>query len=265
MSVKLTLSIIQKKNILKVILFLFTGIPFNSVGQWNSGTITYERKMNSEFLMEEMRSLNGIKDEAYQSYISSQPKFKSSIFTLKFKGDSSFYYPSESKQVTPASNDEWFVMCGYNNRVQKNTKKRIAQWEKEVFASKFLISDTLRHIKWKITDETREIAGFECRRANALIMDSIYVVAFYTTDIQSSDGPESIYGLPGMILGAVLPYEHITWFAVNVNTETVDTLIEGANSKQPKSLSNLSYKSKIEELTASWGNIKNLIKKKALF
>jgi GLPGLI family protein len=265
MSVKLALSIIQKKNILKLILFLFICIPFNSVGQWNSGTITYERKINSAFLMEEMRNRNGIKEEAYQNYISSQPKFKSSTFTLRFKGDSSFYYPSESKQVIPVSNDEWFVMCGYNNRIQKNTKKKIAQWEKEVFASKFLISDTLRHIKWKITDETREIAGFECRRANAIIMDSVYVVAFYATDIQSSDGPESFYGLPGMILGAVLPYEHITWFAVNVNTDTLDTFVDGTNSKQPTSLSNLSYKSKIEELTASWGNIKDLIKKKALF
>jgi GLPGLI family protein len=48
------------------------------------------------------------------------------------------------------------------------------------------------------------IAGFNCRRANAMIMDSIYVVAFYTDEILTTGGPESFSGLPGMILGVAL-------------------------------------------------------------
>src|SRR5690606_11726838 len=88
--------------------------------------------------------------------------------------------------------------------------------QKQVFEETFLINDSLRKIKWKITDELRDIAGYQCRRANGLMMDSIYVVAFYTDMIPVSSGPESFSGLPGMILGVALPYENITWFANKV-------------------------------------------------
>ena len=49
-----------------------------------------------------------------------------------------------------------------------------------------------------------------------MIMDSVYVVAFYTDEILAPGGPESFTGLPGMILGLALPHEHITWFATKV-------------------------------------------------
>ncbi len=57
------------------------------------------------------------------------------------------------------------------------------------------MQDSTRKITWKITDEMREIAGFSCRRANAIMLDSIYVVAFYTDQIPVSGGPESFSGL----------------------------------------------------------------------
>jgi GLPGLI family protein len=88
--------------------------------------------------------------------------------------------------------------------------------QKSVFEETFLVKDSVRKIKWKITDETRDIAGYTCRRANGIMMDSIYVVAFYTTEIPLSGGPEQFSGLPGMILGAALPHENITWFATKV-------------------------------------------------
>jgi GLPGLI family protein len=38
----------------------------------------------------------------------------------------------------------------------------------------------MRNYQWRITDETRTIAGFECKKAVTKICDSVYVVAFYT-------------------------------------------------------------------------------------
>ncbi|MGZ3819475.1 MAG: GLPGLI family protein, partial [Mucilaginibacter sp.] len=90
-----------------------------------------------------------------------------------------------------------------------------------LFEEVFLVNDSTRKIKWKITDETREIAGYTCRRANAIMLDSIYVVAFYTTNIPVSGGPESFSGLPGMILGVALPHENVAWFATKVNDMTL--------------------------------------------
>ncbi|RZL63627.1 MAG: GLPGLI family protein, partial [Pedobacter sp.] len=49
----------------------------------------------------------------------------------------------------------------------------------------------------------------------------VYVVAFYTDEIPVSGGPETFSGLPGMILGVALPYEHITWFATSVTAAPV--------------------------------------------
>src|SRR6185437_10397918 len=88
--------------------------------------------------------------------------------------------------------------------------------QKTIFDQPFLVKDSLRKIKWKITDENREIAGYNCRRANGLMMDSIYVVAFYTDKIPVSGGPESFSGLPGMILEVALPHENVIWRATKV-------------------------------------------------
>ena len=71
--------------------------------------------------------------------------------------------------------------------------------------------------QWKLTDERKVIAGFDCIRANAIIYDSIYVVAFFSEQLLPAIGPESFSGLPGMILGVSIPHEHISWFATKIN------------------------------------------------
>ena len=108
-------------------------------------------------------------------------------------------------------------------------------------------------IKWKITDETRVIAGFNCRRANGIMMDSIYIVAFYTDEILTTGGPESFSGLPGMILGVALPHEHITWFATKVEAVPVSeaALIPPAKGKK---VTNAALYETINSRMKDWGN-----------
>jgi GLPGLI family protein len=124
--------------------------------------------------------------------------------------------------------------------------------QKKAFEDVFLVQDTLRRIKWKITDETRPIAGFTCRRANALIMDSIYVVAFYTDEILTSGGPESFSGLPGMILGVALPHEHVTWFATKVEAASVSDTQLTAPVKGKK-VNNAALLQTIKSSLKDWG------------
>ena len=115
----------------------------------------------------------------------------------------------------------FFQSPAQDNTVYSDLEHDKAISVKNVFEQAFLVQDTLRHIKWKITDETRNIVGFNCRRANAIIMDSIYVVAFYTDEIVTTGGPESFTGLPGMILGVSLPHQHVSWFATKVEAIAV--------------------------------------------
>ena len=112
-------------------------------------------------------------------------------------------------------------MADQRNTVYTDLNTGISTNHKIFFDQTYLLKDTVRKINWKITDETREIAGYTCRRANAIILDSIYVVAFYTNEIHVSCGPESFTGLPGMILEVALPHDNVIWKAVKVNDVTL--------------------------------------------
>ena len=144
--------------------------------------------------------------------------FKTAYFDLLFNRNKSLYRPGRE------SNDKdnsWIQPPAQNNTIYSDLDNAKGISQKNIFEELFLVQDSLRKIKWKITAETRNIAGFSCRRANAVIMDSIYVVAFYTDEILTSGGPESFSGLPGMILGVSLPHEHVSWFATKVEATPV--------------------------------------------
>ena len=98
----------------------------------------------------------------------------------------------------------------------QDLREKTVSTQREVFENTYLIKDSLRNLEWRITDETREIAGFECRKAVTKICDSVYVVAFYTDQIAVSSGPENFGGLPGMILGLAVPRLYTTWFATKL-------------------------------------------------
>ena len=52
--------------------------------------------------------------------------------------------------------------------------------QKFVFDNTYLLQDSLMQIDWKLVpNETREIAGFNCRKAVGKIFDSVYVFAFF--------------------------------------------------------------------------------------
>lgn len=106
--------------------------------------------------------------------------------------------------------------------------------QKPVFEETFLVTDSLLPIKWKITNDTRVIAGYECRKAIGILYDTIAVFAFYSDQIMIPGGPEGIQGLPGMILGMGIPRLHTTWFAtrVEVNDVPVSQIIPAKKGKK---------------------------------
>ena len=140
-----------------------------------------------------------------------------------------------------------------NNVIRTDLETGTQTSQKHVYEETYLVKDTTRKIKWKITDETRDIAGYTCRRANALILDSVYVVAFYTDEIAVSGGPESFSGLPGMILGVALPHENITWFATKVNEVPV-TAKNMEDPKKGKPMNNKQLRATIMDALKNWGN-----------
>lgn len=172
------------------------------------GKIEYERRVN-------VFAQIGNDDDQWSEFRKKLSNhFKTSYFDLVFTGDKSLYRPGRESPDREVFN--FWQSPAQDNIIYSDLNNAKAVSEKNVFEQAFLVQDSLRNIRWKITDETRNIAGFACRRANAIIMDSIYVVAFYTDEILTGSGPESFTGLPGMILGVSLPHQHISWFATKV-------------------------------------------------
>ncbi|MFB6453905.1 GLPGLI family protein [Chitinophaga sp. Hz27] len=180
----------------------------------HKGKIQYERKMNMHAYIDELfkdEENSTWKDMSKQRY---PQKFVNTYFNCYFTDTASVYIPEENNnpkgfEQPPGTENIVYNIFASNRTVTK----------KALFETNYLIQDSIRKIDWKITDETRNIAGFECRRANAVIMDSVYVVAFYTEQIIAPGGPESFAGLPGMILGVALPHDHVSWFATKVLVE----------------------------------------------
>ncbi|HXH98946.1 MAG TPA: GLPGLI family protein [Sphingobacteriaceae bacterium] len=187
-----------------------------------AGTVEYEKSINMFAVLKKRteKDKGGFMTQLYESYKKTQPQFKKVKSTLSFTDNKTLYTPHKSNETNQGFfNDE--PAAGQHNIIYTDLTALNSVTQKNVFEETFLVKDSTRKINWKITNETREIAGYSCRRANAIILDSIYVVAFYSDKIPVSGGPESFTGLPGMILGVALPHENITWFATKVTDTPV--------------------------------------------
>ncbi|MCW3073503.1 MAG: hypothetical protein JWP69_572 [Flaviaesturariibacter sp.] len=200
-------SICQPGKKICCLFIVFIGLYINVFGQnhhfINQGIIEYEHKVNLYHLY----SFGSAETKAQM------PQFKSTFFKLMFDQEKSLYKLDNQ----PAGNDQLPSQPTEKSVVYQNLKNKSIISQKNVFENIFLVKDSIRKTTWKLLDEERVIAGYRCKRANGVILDSIYVVAFYTEEIITPLGPASFSGLPGMILGVVLPREHISWFATRVH------------------------------------------------
>ena len=223
---------------------LQTGKAQNAI-YLSEGSIEFEKKVHTHALLEG----DNMFEEAVKKTV---PKFKTTYHNLFFRGQTTLYKPG---RAVPAQGATGFFGASpaEDNIVYSLLDKQWYTGQKDVYDQRYLVADSTRKIRWKITTETRMIAGFECRRANALFLDSVYIVAYYTDAILTRGGPESISGLPGMILGLAVPSEHVTWFATKVNAEPVSDKLLAPPSKGKQ----VSYKQLLDDLNANlknWGD-----------
>ena len=181
-----------------------------------SGKITYERKVNLHKLWEGNDWLTQFKNKV--------PKFLLNYFELSFTPANSYYKPGKEVEM-PKMN--WGLPPGNENEVFTDFATNTCIASKLIFEEHFLVRDSVRKLKWRITNEVRTIADYKCRKAVSKICDSVYVIAFYTDDIAVSGGPEQFSGLPGMILELAVPRLYTTWVATSVD------IISVKNPEQP--------------------------------
>ena len=206
----------NKKSLLLFCLLLFAFFSNAQQIFLTAGKIEFEKKVNLIKNMED-----DMQDDENNSWMSeikkTLPEYFVSYFDLFFDENKTLYKPGKENPV-PQKINEWIKGPARDNIVYKDFELQKCTAQKNAFEATFLVQDSVRKVDWKITNDTRTIAGIDCRKAVAIIMDSIYVVAFYTDEIIATGGPESFNGLPGMILGIAIPRIHTTWFATKIET-----------------------------------------------
>jgi GLPGLI family protein len=175
----------------------------------STGKIEYEKKINVHALLS-----NNIWDQERKSAL---PQFQSTYFDLYFTESQTLYKSGREVEV---KYNQWGLQPAEDVVATNLTTGKITQ-RKHVFEDVYLLNEDLLKIKWKLTNETRTIAGFECKKAAGIFNDSLYVFAFYTDEILVPAGPELFSGLPGLILGVAFPRRHTTWFATKLELTAV--------------------------------------------
>ncbi len=242
------------KRILFILLLMPCGILLYAQPAFvTKGRIEFEKKEN---LYKNIESLswgedNGNGDDAFTEQMKkSMPQFSLSYFNLYFDETHSLYRPG--KEAADLKIPDWLQSPANENIVYNDLAAQQLTYQKSVFGSITLVQDSARHIDWRITSDTRTIAGFECRKAVGRIMDSIYVIAFYTDQIVTPSGPESFSGLPGMILGIGIPRINTTWYATKLELAPV-TPAELAPPAKGKKLTASEFQKKLNDGMKDWG------------
>lgn len=236
------------KNILFLLFTIITTAAFAQKKIITTGTIRFEGKVNMHKMLDGFGSNNPWAEEQKKRI----PKYKITNYDLYFNTDESLFKKSKEQPPVDTKRMGMMQVDDDKNETYKNIAKDSIVATKQIFEEFTLIQDKLITAEWKLTNEYRTIAGFNCRRATTIIMDSLFIVAFYTDAITTQSGPEGLNGLPGMILGCAIPRLNLTYFATTVDELTDNRELIKAPSKGKKT----DYKkleAQIAEATKQWG------------
>jgi GLPGLI family protein len=216
---------------MKKLLFLLAPIIFTTTIQAqqfiNKAVIEYEVTTNIKKTMWSGSWAEMLKDN--------MSDFKTAYYNYSFADNKSIYKFSKWSDNTKIP--KWYKENDEENSWYFDFNANKINIQKQIQGTIFIVADSIPFIKWKLTNENREIAGFNCRKAIGKIMDSVYVFAFYTDEITIAGGPCSISGLPGMILGLSIPRLYTSYIATKVSVNNINV----AEIKPIASKKNYSY------------------------
>jgi GLPGLI family protein len=188
--------------------YLFTGlltlITLSSMAQINSGRIVFERKTNLKKTMGD--------NPRMKNFITEENKYRIENFELYFNDSSCVFMPLPDEE--PAQGMMKYFTT--HNTVYQNINKREKFIVMDLWGNPAYIKDTMDNRNWKITENTRMISGYNCRKAIWEMNDSTRIYAWFSVDIVPSVGPEGLQGLPGAILGLATEDGSIIYFAKEV-------------------------------------------------
>lgn len=169
--------------------------------QISSARITFERKTNL---------YKKYKEDNVREWIGEENKTKLEYFELLITDTCSLFKPQSSDLK------EQYSWATSKNTVYQNFNRNTRYLIKTIWGEELHLTDSLFKRRWQITESSREIAGYACRKAVWQANDSTRIYAWFSYDITPSTGPESFNGLPGTILGLATEDGGVVYFAKKV-------------------------------------------------
>lgn len=244
----------MKKNILNIAALLL--LSATAISQ--QGKIVYERtvQLQIQFAMNSNGGGGALSDDAVMNMM---PKSISNKFELQFANFQSIWKEVDEPNNEPENmnfggghgnavvsvrafggGDE-FSFCDLNNA------RKVDQ--KELGTKKVVVEDSLRSLKWKLSEETKTILGKVCRKATAekvatrMMMtmnngkmerqeksDTNQIIAWFTLEVPVPAGPAEYQGqLPGLILEMDINKGKTVYKAIEFSDK-----VDVANIKEPK-------------------------------
>ena len=227
--------------------FVFISIFFSLsiFAQQKEGKVIYQRTMQMQIQINDNDHLQQM-----------MPKSRTDKFELSFGNNQSVWKHIDEDENTdemntngmqirmmaPGQNDIIF----YDFGAAKKTEQR------DMMDKKFIITDSIRKLNWKLTGETQTILGHVCQQAIAQrtgkrtqmnmdngkmerkeINDTTKMVAWFTNDIPVPAGPEVQGQLPGLILALDMNNGRMVYKALEIQTKIdIATIIEPTKGKK---------------------------------
>jgi GLPGLI family protein len=218
----------------------FTIVTAVSWAQEFQGMAVYESKTSTEDFKKRFEGNKDMTPEMQKNIMERMKSMFEKTFVLNFDKNASIYKEQEKLDAPGTQGGGMRMMSsmmGGGGTHYKNVKEKSYTVDKEFMGKEFLVKDSLSTLKWKMEGETKDIGGYMCMKATAVkaasksdfrnfrpkkkeekekeeakkdkttnFMDEVelpkevIVTAWYTPDIPVNQGPESYWGLPGLIL-----------------------------------------------------------------
>jgi len=233
-----------KQNIMKKILIAACAFLTASIsqGQMKEGKVVYERVQQMQIHINNGDGENVI------------PNTRKDKFELTFGNNQSIWKQGEREMEDDGGGGMRIMMFnGGSDDMLFNdftTGKRTEQ--REFFDKKFIIDDSVRSLKWKMTGETKTILNHNCMKATATqtssrmqmqvengkmerkqVTDTSVVTAWFASDIPVPAGPAEYQGqLPGLVLEIDVANGRQTYKATEISAKADLATIKAPTGKK---------------------------------